>query len=166
MTAAAVAPCTASASDNKILVIQKTPTANAGADATICQGSTHTLSGAASNQGSVIWTTSGTGTFSNPAILNPVYTPGAADITAGTVTLTLTAAAVAPCTASASDNKILVIQKTPTANAGADATICQNNSSYQLSGSVENVTEYFWYTLEGSGYFDNEFILNPVYSSR
>jgi hypothetical protein len=57
------------------------------------------------------------------------------------------------------------ISVTPMAivHAGDDATICQDNSSLQLNGSVENASEYFWYTLMGSGYFDNEFSLNPTY---
>ena len=66
--------------------------ANAGAAATICEGSTYTLAASsASGFVSLSWTTSGSGSFSNPAVLHPVYTPSIADITAGVVTLTLTA---------------------------------------------------------------------------
>jgi len=162
MTASAVSPCTVSVSDNKILIIQKSPTANAGIDATICQGSTHTLAGSASNQSSVLWTTSGTGTFSSTSILNPVYTPGISDITAGTVTLTMTSLAVSPCTVSVSDNKILVIQKTPTANAGIDATICQG-STHTLAGSASNQSSVLW-TTSGNGTFSSTTSLSPVYT--
>ena len=162
ITATAVSPCTVSVNDTKILVIQKTPTANAGIDATICQGSTHTLAGTATNQGTVAWTTSGNGTFSSTTILNPVYTPGATDITAGTVTLTLTASAISPCTVSATDTKILIIQKTPTANAGVDATVCQG-STHTLAGTAQNQNTVLW-TTSGTGTFSSTTILNPVYT--
>jgi hypothetical protein len=62
------------------------------------------------------WTTSGTGTFNpNATTLNAVYTPSAADIAAGTVTLTLTTNdpdGAGPCTA-AVDTMILTIKPTP-----------------------------------------------------
>jgi hypothetical protein len=162
LTATAVSPCTTSVSDSKMLIIQKSPTANAGTDATICQGSTHTLAGTTTNQGTVTWTTSGDGTFSSTIILNPVYTPGTADVSAGTVTLTLTATAVSPCTASVSDSKMLIIQKTPTANAGNDATICQG-STHTLSGTVSNQGTIAW-TTSGNGTFSSTSTLTPVYT--
>jgi hypothetical protein len=40
--------------------------------------------------GTYLWTTAGDGTFDDDTILNPVYTPGAGDISAGIVSLTLT----------------------------------------------------------------------------
>ncbi len=137
------------------------PTANAGNDATICQGSTHTLEGTTTNQASVLWTTSGTGTFGSAGSPTTVYTPGNADITAGTVTLTLTAAAVSPCTASVSDAKILVIRKTPTANAGVDATILEG-ASFPVSATAANYSSILWQT-NGDGTFSNPVLLNPVY---
>ena len=38
----------------------------------------------------VTWTTSGDGAFDDATSLTPIYTPGATDITTGTVTLTVT----------------------------------------------------------------------------
>ncbi|MBK6965523.1 MAG: hypothetical protein IPH20_16750 [Bacteroidales bacterium] len=59
-------------------------TAIAGVDAAVCEGSTYTLSGAsATNFTSLQWTSTGTGSFSNSAALNPVYTPSPADIING-----------------------------------------------------------------------------------
>jgi hypothetical protein len=65
--------------------------------------------GTVQNQSSVLWTTSGNGTFSSTSTLNPVYSPGATEIAAGTVILTLTASAVSPCSVSASDQLTLHI---------------------------------------------------------
>ncbi len=53
------------------------------------------------NYSALLWTTSGYGTFNNPALLNPVYTPGEND---STVVLTLHAWPVAPDTVIWSSN--------------------------------------------------------------
>jgi hypothetical protein len=161
LTASAVSPCSTSASSSKTLTIQKTPTANAGTNTTICQGSTHQLTGSAQNYGTIAWTTTGSGTFNSTTILNPVYTPSGADINAGTVTLTLTASAISPCTISGSANKTLVIRKTPTANAGADVTIL-DSQSLSISASAGNYSSLLWQT-DGDGSFSNPTLLNPVY---
>ena len=62
-----------------------------GADQEICAGAnvpvTATLSGVAT---SVVWSTSGTGTFANANSLTTTYSPSLADILAGNVTLTAT----------------------------------------------------------------------------
>lgn len=79
------------------------PQVNAGADAAICQGTSYQLNGSVSNAGSLIWSTSGSGTFDNNLIINPVYTPSQADILNGFVNLTLTVHALHPCAPSVSD---------------------------------------------------------------
>ena len=98
------------------------PTASAGADNSVCGSNTIALSGSATNYSTVSWSTSGNGTFSNSGILNPVYTPGSADISAGSVTLTLTANGLGSCSP-ASDDMMLTIYPQPLANAGPDASI-------------------------------------------
>ncbi|HNS18723.1 MAG TPA: hypothetical protein PKI34_12990, partial [Bacteroidales bacterium] len=72
--------------------------AYAGDTTAICEGDTLLLSGAwAENYTSLLWTTSGTGTFDNDTILNPAYYPGADDIVNGSVELTLTATGAGTC---------------------------------------------------------------------
>jgi gliding motility-associated-like protein len=71
------------------------PQAFAGLPETICPGNPYTLAAAtAQNYSSLLWSKSGDGTFDNPTILHPVYTPGSNDIATGIVTLTLTAPGV------------------------------------------------------------------------
>ncbi len=65
--------------------------ANAGADGQICAGETFQCQGSASYYTGVLWSTAGDGTFSNPSILTPIYTPGTNDIANSSVVLTLTA---------------------------------------------------------------------------
>ncbi len=79
------------------------PQANAGPDAAICQGTSYQLNGSLSNAGSFLWSTSGTGTFDNNLVLDPVYTPSQSDILNGFVNLTLTVQALHPCAPSATD---------------------------------------------------------------
>ena len=109
------------------LTINKAPIDNAGPDATICSGTTYTVSGAsASNYASIQWTTSGTGILSNATTLTPTYTPGAGET--GVVTLTLTATPNTGCSTSARSTMTITINGAATANAGADATICETTT--------------------------------------
>jgi hypothetical protein len=162
LTATAIAPCAGNASDDMTLSIQGVPTANAGADDDVCAGNTYTLSGSATNQASVLWTTSGTGTFDDASLLAATYTPSAGDISAGSVVLTLTATAIAPCAGNASDDMTLSIQAVPTANAGADDDVCEGNT-YTLSGSATNQASVLW-TTAGTGTFDDASLLAATYT--
>ena len=155
--------CATSTADSLAVTIQNNPVAGAGADATICAGQTITLSDASGTSYSgVLWSTSGSGTFSNPAILKPIYTPSTADANNSPVTLTLTTAPISPCAVSSSDNRVLTIIKTAVANAGTDAAICETNT-YTLNGTVNYSPGFIW-TTSGDGTFNNASISKPVYT--
>lgn len=162
LTSYAVLPCATNDVDNMTLSFQMLPTADAGEDAEICANETLTLSGTATDYASILWTSSGDGTFDDATLLNAVYTPGSNDISSGSVTLTLTANAAAPCTVDASDMMELSIQAQPTANAGSDITICEG-LSHTLSGNATNQTSVNWST-SGDGSFDNPTLLNATYT--
>jgi len=80
------------------------PTANAGLNASVCEGQTVSLNGTiGGGANNATWTSSGSGSFSPSAnVLNATYVPSSADYAAGSVTLTLTTDATAPCTAATS----------------------------------------------------------------
>lgn len=162
LTAQATAPCTGSTSDMMRLELHQGPVVNAGNDGNICTSSTFTINGASATHAALItWTTSGSGTFSNANILNPVYTPGISDITNGSVILTLTATPVAPCSNPVSDNLTLTITPVATAYAGIDATSC--SSSFMITGATAtNYSSFSWVT-SGSGSFINQTTLTPTY---
>ena len=162
LTAQPISPCADSASDQMILTIKRIAVANAGSDATICEDATYTLNGTAQRYSSVSWGSSGTGTFSNPSILKPVYTPSLADITTGSVVLTLTAQPISPCTVSTSDQMTLTIQRLAEVNAGYDATICED-ATYTLDGTAQRYSSVSW-SSSGTGTFNNPSILKPVYT--
>jgi gliding motility-associated-like protein len=82
--------CDADAVFGKVVVVDQ-PAVFAGPPAIVCVNRYYKLlSSTAAHTSSLLWQTSGDGTFDDNTILHPTYTPGAGDIAAGTVTLTLT----------------------------------------------------------------------------
>jgi len=164
LTAAGSMACSAtSTSDNLILTIDPLPTVNAGPDASVCVNSPASLSGSVANSSSVQWTTSGDGTFSNPAAIAPQYFPGITDKTIGFVQLTLTANGTSTCNGSfRSDFMILTINQPPTANAGSDATICATDTYSINSAVATNYVGTLW-TTSGNGTFSNPSSILPTY---
>ncbi len=162
LTAVAIGPCAADFTDDMILTIELNPSADAGIDNIICDNATYTLSGVVSNEQSHNWTTSGDGTFDDTGLLDATYTPGANDITTGTVDLTLTAVAINPCSADATDAMTLLIQNLPSVNAGADDDVCEG-STYTLSAAAQNYQTITW-TTAGDGSFDDVNSLTAVYT--
>ncbi len=156
-------PCPA-ATASMVLTINPGATASAGPAATICGGTTYSLPGSiGGSASSVTWTSSGSGSFSSTTSVTPTYTPSAGDISAGTVTLTMTTNDPAgPCPAAVS-SMILTISPAATANAGADATICANQT-YTLNGSRGGAATSSTWTTSGSGTFSNASAVNPVYT--
>ena len=119
-----IGPCGA-VSDMVIITIAALPSANAGLDQTICDGTTATLAGVIGGAATSATWSGGTGTYTpSSTTLNAVYTPSAAEAAAGTVNLTLTTNDPAgPCTF-ATDNMVITINPIATINAGPDQTIC------------------------------------------
>ena len=74
-----------------IMPPRMTLTCYAGPDAIVCTGDDFQCHGNATDWDEILWTTSGTGTFDDPTILEPVYIPSTDDITNGVVELTITA---------------------------------------------------------------------------
>lgn len=164
LTAYANAPCTAPAISSMTLTLEPAPVANAGANLSVCEGTNADLSAAtASDYLSLVWTTSGTGTFTNANVLNPVYTPSSSDISLGSVTLTLTANSNSPCAVADVDQMTLTITKLPTVNAGTDATICENGNYTLISASAANTSNLIW-TTSGNGTFANINDPNTTYT--
>ena len=162
LTVYGYAPCWAVVDIMLIQIISKA-TADAGPDISTCSAVPVTLAAAtATNYISLVWSTSGSGTFNNPATLNPVYTPSAADILNGYVVLTLTAVSGAPCPV-VSDNITLTISKEAVANAGPDQSTCEG-VSYIISGaSAQNYTSILW-IHNGMGTLTNASTITPTYN--
>jgi gliding motility-associated-like protein len=162
LTVYANSPCE-DATDQMVLTILPQPVATAGDNDTICGGETFVpVTAWASNYIGLLWTTSGTGTFDNPAILHPVYTPSQADINNGSVILTLTAYGSGPC-GDISSSMTLTIIPSPEANAGNDDATCEG-MPYTVSGATaSNYVSLLW-THNGAGTLTNATTLTPTYT--
>jgi len=91
------------------LTVSSSPIINAGDAGFICVSDIFPIvTATASNYTTLLWSSSGNGTFSNTSLLNPTYTPSSQDIANGTVILTLTGNPGSNC--SASDQILLTIQ--------------------------------------------------------
>lgn len=125
------------------VTVNPLPTANAGADVSICFGSNTTLN--ATGNGTFLWSPS-TGlsctTCSNPTA-NPTVT------TSYTVTVTNSCGSI-------DDSVLVTINAIPSVNAGSDATICLNGST-TLTASGSGT--YNWSPSTG---LSNTTIANPV----
>lgn len=123
-----------------------TLTAFAGYDAMICEDDTYQCDGQAWNFETLEWITSGTGTFNDASILDPVYTPSSDDLNNGYVTLTLEATDVNLETAT--DNMYLNFRTAPLQAempAGPDfVNLYYNSTSEYTTAPVEFADYYEW----------------------
>jgi uncharacterized protein (TIGR02145 family) len=145
-----------------VVVVETTPTVDAGPDQTICEDETVTLGEAtASNVSSVIWTTSGDGAFDNPSIINPTYTPGPQDRIFESFRLTLNAQGSNG--QEYSDRATIYITSLPTVNAGSDFAVNEDETIQLSEATVYNYSSSVW-TTSGTGVFNDNNILNPIYT--
>ncbi len=150
-------------SDQMVLSITPAPTVDAGADISVCANNPDVLlSGTVTIAAGGIWS-GGTGTYSpNNTSLNTTYTPSAAEITAGSVTLTLTTTGNGTCNPE-TDDIIITFTNAPTVDAGANLSACENNADVTLAGSVTVATGGAW--SGGLGTFSpNINALNATYT--
>jgi gliding motility-associated-like protein len=156
------APCS---SDTSLMILDIKPkaTANAGNDLSTCGRTPVVLSGSsASSYQSLFWTTSGSGVFNDPAILHPSYTPGTADVTAGSVYLTLHALSALPCEPD-SGRILLTIARPVYVNAGPDSSLCQDQPFRVCNAIAGGYSAITWSTT-GDGTFNDPAMVNPVYT--
>ncbi|MBE0639674.1 MAG: hypothetical protein IH598_14240 [Bacteroidales bacterium] len=151
------------ATSNTTIILDPLPRLNPGDISVFCKGFPIQLNATAQYYGTISWSTSGNGTFSNTSILNPIYYPGSQDLANNGVNLTLTATALTSCTGSVS--AILAVQLvtgtqaqilTPTGQ-----QICVENA-LSLSATASGYTSLLW-TTTGDGAFDDPTTLNPAY---
>jgi hypothetical protein len=136
-------------------------TANAGADQTICQGASVTMAGSVGGGATTGTWSGGTGTFTNPAILNTTYTPGVGET--GIVNLTLTTNGPSGPCSPVTDQVAITINTAATVVVGADQTVCEGTPvtlSATLGGSATSGT---WSGGTGS-FTPGPTTLNAIYT--
>lgn len=145
--------CTSAVSSVNVAV-DDPPTANAGADQTVCTNiASVNLNGQISGGTTTgVWSSSGTGTFSPASnVLNAQYVPSGTDKISGNVKLTLISTSKDDCNIAMSSITITFIPA-PTANAGGSRDVCSQDVSVKLNGTSQYSNHVIW-TSNGSGTF-------------
>lgn len=145
--------------DFVVLPPEITTVAWAGYDAETCESEAVQLEGYVDHYESFSWSTAGDGTFDDASALNPVYTPGEADVENGSVVISLTATGEDdPVT----DEMQLVIHRAPQLIFGEEAAICAGENYIFIEGEAINYESLLW-TSSGDGVFEDETAVLPVY---
>ncbi len=131
---------------------------NAGADQERCQEDVQMVADAVGYE-TLLWTTSGDGTFDHDDILNPIYTPGEQDLANKTVILTLTATNEDGETLS--DNVVVNFHEAASIEMETEGEICEGES-YELNALVDETGSVSW-TTSGDGSFDRPESVNANY---
>lgn len=135
---------------------------NAGPDGMICITTpSYGITGATASNMSLLWTTSGSGSFSDPSVLNPVYTRGPTDLTS--VTLVLTGNKINGCPVTLTDNMVLSFAGLPVADAGTDKDLCSGTHDVALNDATASNGSVAW-TTSGDGTFNDPSSVNPFYT--
>jgi len=134
----------------------------AGNNTNSCENLPVQMNATATNYQSLQWSTSGSGVFSDAQILNPVYTPSASDVAAGSVTLTLTVTGLSYKETSQS-SFVLTFNNRATAFAGPDAQVCEGSAISLNETSASFYSALSWST-SGDGVFSDPAALTPQYT--
>lgn len=152
-----------SISDTVAVTVYPLAVANAGPDQTVCSPTIQLAGSLSGSATSGTWS-GGTGTYA-PAntSLHATYTPSAAEITAGTITLILTTIdPPGPCAAE-TDQVTFTIDQQATIDAGPDQAICIGNSAILTASFGGTATGGNW--TGGNGTFaPNNTAPNAIYT--
>ena len=138
---AAAGGCAAAFAANTV-IINPTPTVDAGTDRVICSGQNVPLNGTIGGGASSARWSGGTGTFSDPASPQTTYTPGLEETN---VTLYLTTNdPTGPCGVVVDEIKI-TINPTPAVTSDASNTVCnETDQTYVIKGNDVIGTTFNW----------------------
>lgn len=139
------------------------PFVDAGIDDTICANTSLSLNGIVGG-GSVTgsWGGTGYGTFASGSTgLVNTYIPSPLDSLVSPISLILTS--TGPCPVKR-DTLILYVNPAPIVNASADQTVCGNNATVDLNGSISGgASTGIWSTLGSGTFVPDNITLNASY---
>jgi gliding motility-associated-like protein len=135
--------CTNATSAMKV-TFQPLPTADAGGNLEICSQDTAVkINGQVNYADSLLWTSSGTGTFSPSANVSaPFYIPGASDVQNRSVSITLQAYSVL-CGSVSNEMSIKFIPP-PIVNTGKQLKVIKGRPTQLFPSVSENNVQYLW----------------------
>jgi gliding motility-associated-like protein len=141
-----------SASDIVVVNISKAATVSIGADVTVCPTDAVNLSalvGGSAN--SLLWSTSGTGNFSDNTSSITTYTPDANDVSVGSIELTLTANAAGVCPQVSDRLTVTISQPPAAANLSQSINVQQLFIADIITNSTVNSTDVITVTILQNG---------------
>jgi gliding motility-associated-like protein len=126
-------------------------TVNAGADLHECRTTAFNtlLNGIVTNASSILWSTSGSGSWDNNGITNATYYYSGADASSASITLTLIGISGNSCP-NVSDGLTVFFHNAPSAFAGSDFSVCAG-SPITLTGGATDYSSVDW--TNGTGLF-------------
>jgi hypothetical protein len=145
MTVTSNNTCTTGATATAIytVLVDPLPTATAGGSQTICHNGTATVSGAAATNGTILWTSNGSGSITDATTLTPTYTAAAGDA-GNTVILTLTVTSNNTCTPqTATATYSVIVNNPPQVSIPANQVVCNGTQTATVNFTGTG-TEYNW----------------------
>ncbi len=164
LTAYPLSPCTASVNDELYITIVEEPTVEILTEdnQNYPMGQVLELSTESNNYESILWETTGDGSFDNPQSPNPGYTPGSVtDASGEPITLSVTAFAATNCGNNVSDLITATFSIQATVYAGIDIITCDEPVS--LMANSQFCESVLWET-NGDGTFNDLTSLSPTYN--
>ncbi len=152
--------------DTLMINIFKSPIVNASNDVTLCKNNisliplTATLQFAAGTN----WTTSGSGSFGNVGSLNTTYLPSPSDLSSGSVKIKLTSSGSLNSCPDTYDSLTVNFTNPPVVITSGDISVCANNPTVAISGTVAVTFTTGVWSSTGSGLFSpSTTSLNTIY---
>ena len=136
----------------------------AGKDAVICkyENSFHiSTSNIPFAYRKIVWTTDGDGTFNANNIIRPTYHPGTLDIQRGKAVLTMNVQNNDGQWLA--DTMMLTLMDNPVAYAGNDTVVYDSSALLLTEARAYRFESVLWQT-NGDGLFDNDTVINPLYT--
>ncbi|MBI3518733.1 MAG: IgGFc-binding protein, partial [Bacteroidetes bacterium] len=124
--------------DTMLLNVFKSPIVDAGNGLTLCKNniSSIPLNGSLQLAAGANWTSSGDGSFGNSGALNTTYLPSLNDLAADSITIKLTSTGSLNGCPNQQDSLKIRFTNAPVVAIGPDASVCANNATIAISGSV------------------------------
>lgn len=141
--------------DTMVLHLFRSPIVDAGNNATLCKNNIVpvNLAGSLQYAAGASWSGGNGGSYGNPGSLNTTYLPSPADLAAGSIKLKLTSTGSFNGCPNTQDSLTLLFTDPPSVAAGGDVSVCANNPTVAISGSVTVGSTTGAWSSSGSGLF-------------
>lgn len=153
--------CLNTATDGLTVSVGRLPEVNLPPSAGFCETQEIWVTADANNYSSLVWATSGDGTFSDPNSETTQYFPGSFDLSLGDFILTCCIEATNPCSGNDCGQMFCTFTEPSSVNAPSSRTKCEN-LPVPLNSVAFNYSSILWVTA-GDGYFENPYTLSTNY---